>query len=300
MKLASLLIALAIALPANAKVKLVTSLPDLAWAAQEIGKDQVEVKALLKGTEDPHYADAVPEFIRLVSNADIVCQVGMDLEVGWLPKVLARSGNSKVQAGGKGYCELGKGIDALEKPTGPVDRSMGDVHPAGNPHFWLSPKMLAKGASQILEALVRVDPDHAATYKKNYDELVKRMDQFVEKNKAKLAGFAASSAVFEYHKEFAYFFDVYGLKSLGSIEEKPGVPPSAGRMAEVASQAKSGKAKAILATDYNPRRTVERVSELAGIPAVIVPSSVQPNGAIKDYLQLQDHIVESLAKLGGK
>lgn len=281
-------------------VQIVTTIPDLAWAAREIGKDFVAVRSLLKGVEDPHYADAVPEFIRLVSNADIVCSVGLDLEVGWLPKVLSRSGNAQVQPNGKGHCELGKAVDVLDKPSGAVDRSMGDVHPMGNPHFWLSPKALAKGASQILEALLRADPEHAAAYQKNYSEFSKRMDALVEAGRKKLAPYLSKQAgpqVLEYHREFTYFLDAYGLKAFGSIEEKPGVPPSAGRIAGIAASAKFAGVRLILATDYNPRKTVERVAEISGIPSLIVQASVQTGGRFKDYISLQEHAVDSIAGL---
>ena len=288
---------------AQAKLEVVTSLPDLAWAAREIGGDLVSVKALLKGTEDPHYADAVPEFIRLAASAQVVCVVGLELEVGWMPKVLSRSGNAAIQPGGKGYCETGKSVTTIEKPDGPVNRSMGDVHPAGNPHFWLSPTALGQGSKEILDAFIRVDAANAETYKKNHAALIRKLDAAVAKGKAKIEPLLKKSTgptVLEYHKEFGYLLDLYSIKSFGSIEEKPGVPPSAGRIAEIGSRAKAGGVKLILATDYNPRKTVERVGEISGVKAVIAPSSVQPEGAIKDYIQLHEHIVDSIAGAIGK
>ena len=125
-------------------LRVVTTTTDLAWLTKQIGGDEVEVTSLLSGEEDPHYVDAVPRFIHLVANADIVCVVGMDLEIGWMPKVLSKSANAQVQPGGKGYCETGKGVEALDVITNDVDRSMGDVHPDGNPHFQLSPLHMAQ------------------------------------------------------------------------------------------------------------------------------------------------------------
>jgi zinc/manganese transport system substrate-binding protein len=148
------------------RIKVITTLPDFAWMAQEIGGEFVEAKALLRGTENPHYVDAVPDFIRLVADAKIVCMAGMDLEVGYMPAVLSKSGNAAVQPGGSGYCELGRSVTALDKPTGRIDRSMGDVHPAGNPHFFLSPRSLAEGSQELVKTLVRVDPAHAVHYEK--------------------------------------------------------------------------------------------------------------------------------------
>ena len=154
---------------ALAKVKVVTTIPDLAWVAAEVGGDHVETKALLRGNENAHFVDAVPEFTRLTADADVVCIAGLDLEVGYMPAVLTRSGNAKIQPGGAGYCEAGKSVQVLEKLTTAVDRSMGDVHPAGNPHFYLSPKarLLASYPSRQLNAVpidVPGQPDVNLTY----------------------------------------------------------------------------------------------------------------------------------------
>lgn len=279
--------------PAAEKVSVVTSLPDLAWAAQQIGKEFVDAKALLGGSENPHFVDAVPRFISAVADAKLVCIVGLDLEVGWMPKVLTRSGNASVQPGGSGYCETGRAVSILEKPAGTVDRSMGDVHPQGNPHYWLSPHALAEGAREIRDGLVRVDPSHAAAYRKNYDSLASTLEALQKKNKDRLAKKLAGlkTPAMEYHREFTYFFDAYGLKSFGSIEEKPGVPPSAGRIAEIAIAAKAAGVKVALAGPYAPDKTLSRFTELSGVPVKSVPTSIQPKGKIADYVELQDYLV---------
>lgn len=298
------LLILAVAAFSNDKIQVVTTTTDLAWAAQEIGKDLVDVHSLLNGTENPHFVDTLPEFIRLVGEAQVVCIVGMDLEVGWIPKVLSRSGNALVQPGGTGYCEVGKGIQVLEHPAGPVDRSMGDVHPAGNPHFWLNPKALADGSAQIKDALIRVDTAHATSYTKNYEILVKKLQELQQKNRARLAPLLSKLSgpvVIEYHKEFTYFYDAYGIRSLGSIEEKPGVPPSAGRIAQIGLAAKSEGVKVAMGGEYVPKKTMERFTEISGIPVLKVPTSIQPKGKIKDYVELQNELINAFAKaLAGK
>jgi zinc/manganese transport system substrate-binding protein len=283
---------------AEGKLKVVTTLPDLAWAAREIGKDRVEAKSLLKGSENPHFADAVPDFIRLVADADVVCLAGLELEVGWLPKVLSRSGNSKVQPSGAGYCEMGKAIEPLDKPAGAVDRSMGDVHPFGNPHFWLSPKALAKSTDALVEALIRVDAPHAKEYRENQTALREKLEKAVERGKAKLAPLVSKiegPALVEYHKEFAYLLEAYGLRSFGSIEEKPGVPPSAGRLAEVAQAAKAAGVRFALAAPYSPRKTTARFKELSGIPILELPTSTAA-GSSQGYVEHQEALVEQVAK----
>jgi zinc/manganese transport system substrate-binding protein len=283
------------------KIRVVTTIPELAWVAKEIGGDRVEAASLLKGTENPHHVDAVPEFIRLVADADMVCLVGLGLEVGYMPPVFARSGNSKVQPGGPGYCEAGKGITPLEKPSGPVDRSMGDVHPEGNPHFWLSPIALGAGASQVAETLSRLDPSQEPVYKGRLADFQKKMNQLSDKVNATLApqitrfGLRSKPQVIEYHKEFTYFFTHYGLTSLGSIEEKPGVPPSAARIAQVAQLTKNAKARLALATDYNPEAVLTKFRDLAGIPVLKLPTMIRPSRGLSSYEDLQLDLARQIA-----
>ncbi len=283
----------------DSKLRVVTTTTDLAWAAKEIGKTHVDVVSLLKGTENPHFVDTIPDYIRQVAEAKVVCLVGLDLEIGWMPKVLSRSGNGDVQPGGKGYCETGRGVSVLEKPTGAVDRSMGDIHPSGNPHYWLSPSSLADGATEIRDTLIRVDPANAKDYTANYLELKKSLNTLHAENLAKLKPLlakASSTPVMEYHKEFTYLFHSYGLRSFGSLEEKPGIPPSAGRIAEVSLSAKSAGVKVALAGPYAPKSTLKKFTELSSIPVALLPTSVQPNGIAKDYPALQKLLVGELVR----
>jgi zinc/manganese transport system substrate-binding protein len=296
-----LLITLSILTPhvSYSAVKVVATIPDIAWAVEEIGGDKVEVHSLLKGTENPHFADAVPEFIRLVADADMVCLVGLELEVGWLPKVLSRSGNSHVQPNGKGYCDLGKKVPALEKPIGQVDRSMGDIHPFGNPHYWLSPVVFANAAQVIVDTLKELDSQNSATYSSRYQSFVSKMNQTKKRNQAKLSKFLtrhADSHFLEYHREFIYLADAYGMKSYGSIEEKPGIPPSAGQITKVALAAKSAHIPVALAAEYNPKNVMEKFKEVSGISIVTLPTMIHTQGPIKNYIELQDWIIDSILK----
>jgi zinc/manganese transport system substrate-binding protein len=280
------------------RIKVLTSLPDLAWMVQEIGGSHVDAKPLLRGTENPHFVDAVPDYVRQVADADVVCIVGLDLEVGYMPPILAKSGNAKVQPSGPGYCEVGKAIKVLDKPTGPVDRSMGDVHPTGNPHYFLSPLTMAEGGQEVVRVLSRVDPTHAGDYAKGLAQFKTKMETLNKDIRARLAPFLAAQngkpILIEYHKEYAYFLEDYGLLSFGSIEEKPGVPPSAGRIGEIAAAAKAAGVRVALAADYNPTKTLERFHEISGIPVVVVPTMIQPKGKYTSYPELQMHIADSL------
>ena len=301
--MSKILILLAMVTFSNARaaepLKVITSTTDLAWAVKEIGGDHVDVKSLLKGTENPHYIDAVPEYIRLAADAQVAVVVGLELEVGWMPKVLSRSGNAQVQPGGKGYVESGTGISVLEKPAGSVDRSMGDVHPGGNPHYWLSPDAMAKSMVPVTETLSNVDPAHAKDYQAGLARLNTKLDQIKQRGLKKLQPLLSTTkgpVMVEYHKEFTYFLQTYGLKSLGSLEEKPGITPSAGRLAEISLAAKNAGVKFGLAGDTAPKKTIQRFSELSGIPVMVVPLSIQPKGKAKDYDAFQDILIEAVVK----
>ena len=284
-----------------AKVKVVVTIPDLAYAVEQIGGDLVEVTPLLRGVENPHHVDAIPDFIRLVADADVVCLVGLDLEVGYMPLVLARSGNARVQPQGEGYCEVGLGVEPIQKPTSPVDRSMGDIHPAGNPHYYMSPALLAKGAIEIFKVLSRVDRQHSSIYADRLKLFQLTMNQLTIDIGALLQPLKQVQStndkcaiIIEYHEEFAYFLQQYGLRSFGTLEEKPGVPPSAGRLAITALAAKACKVRVLLSAEYYSKKILDRFSELSGAEAIIAPAMTQPSGKIRSYPELQYFIANQL------
>lgn len=274
------------------KLKVITTLPDLAEVVRVIGGDKVEVDSLLRGNEDAHFLDAIPTYIRSVASADVVCFMGLDLEVGWLPKILEKSSNSKVQPGGIGYCETGRSVRALEKPVAAIDRSMGDVHVHGNPHFNLSPKALAEAAVTVEEVLSRSQPESSVEFKKGLKKFQEQMKSLKEKTAAKIKG---HPSVIEYHKEFTYFFDVYGLKTMGSIEDKPGVPPSGVRLANIAKKAKEAHVCMAFGALYSPENQLKKFSEISGIAYRKLPSMVQKNNeALNSIEKLQNALAEAL------
>ena len=297
--LSLLLLLFGMSVQAADKIKVVTTLPDLAEVVRAIGGDQVEVDSLLKGTEDAHFLDAVPTYIRLVANADVVCFMGLDLEIGWLPKILEKSANAKVQAGSAGYCNTGSAVTALEKPNTAVDRSMGDVHAHGNPHFNLSPKALSEAATVIEKSLSSARPSHADAFKKSlkkFQDQMKVLKESLDK-KLKPVQFLARGRplVIEYHKEFTYFFDAYGVKSFGSIEDKPGVPPSGTRLSEVATAAAAAKVCLAFAANYAPENTLKKFSEISRIEYKKLPAMVQKNNEKYNSIEkLQNALVEAL------
>jgi len=292
-------VSLSLTAQAQEKIRVVTTIPDLAEAARTIGGNRVEVESLLKGTEDAHFLDALPTFIRTVANADVVCVIGLELEVGWMPKVLSKSAKAKVQPGGSGYCETGKAVSAIGKPTGPIDRSQGDVHPSGNPHFNLNPKALAQSASVIADTLIKARPEFSAEFTaglKKFEAQMNALHTNVQKKlKTAQEKAGAQAAGIEYHKEFSYFFAAYGLNLLGSIEEKPGIPPSAAHLADVAQRAKAAQVKLALSPFYGPEKHLKKFSEISGIPYRKLPTMVQVMDAKLDSIEkVQNYIADTI------
>lgn len=286
-----------------APLQFVATLPDVAEVIRSIGGSDVEVTSLLSGEEDPHFVDATPSLILKVSRADAVCAMGLDLESGWLPKVLAKSANAKVQSGGPGFCELGSTVNVLERPTVGANRSMGDIHAAGNPHFNLSPRAMAEGSKAVLEILKRMRPAKAQEFETRaqaFEKEMKRIEDSIRVTlKPAIELSKKSPVVIQYHKEFAYFFDLYGIKSFGAIEEKAGVPPSAGRLASISLDAEKAGVRIALASLTAPIKHVQRFTELSRIPNARVPTGVrvreQAEFPAKTIEDVQKNIAKAIA-----
>lgn len=275
----------------------VTTLPELAEMVRDIGQGEVTVKSLLAGTEDAHYLDAQPNFIREVANADMVCMIGLELETSWLGKILSRSGNAAVQPGGRGFCDTGTAVTVLEKPHGALDRSAGHVHPAGNPHFNLSPIALAQAASVVHGTLVGLRPSKAALFAQGVERFKTKMAKIDSAIKAKFDAYlkrhSRPPVVLEYHKEFAYFLNAYNIQSAGAIESLPGVPPSASRLAQVALKAKQQKVTIAIGSTFCPLKHLQQFQRLSGVPYARVPTMVQRGSkTLGTIAQLQNYLAQ--------
>jgi len=280
---------------AHAKINVITTTTDLKWLCEKIGGDKVKVESLLNGTEDPHFIDAMPHFIGKVANANMFCLIGLDLEVGWAPKILSRSGNKEVQQGGKGYCETGRTIKALNIPKGRIDRSQGDIHPMGNPHYHLGPDALLEGGETVLNTLITLDSKNATYYLGNYDKLKEEINK-LKKKISKILEPLKSLNFMEYHREFTYFLKEFNLNNIGAIEAVPGVPPSAGRLARVSIQAKQAKVSLALASITAPKKLTDKFEEMSGIPISRVPISIAKSGSPSNYEELLILIAKSMVE----
>lgn len=280
---------------AFAQIKVVTSTTDLKWLVEQIGGKNVKVTSLLNGSEDPHFIDAMPHFVSRVAKADMFCLMGLELEVGWIPRVLQRSGNVNVQMGGKGYCEAGRTVKAINIPKGRVDRSQGDIHPLGNPHYQLGPKAFLQAGETVLNTLINVDTKNAELYLNNYERLKSRTKKVITRIQSILKP-VKNKKFIEYHREFTYFFTEFGLNSIGAIEKVPGVPPSAGRLARVSIQARQTNVALALASLTSPKHLTDKFSELSKVPVARLPISILTERTPKDYYELLVFIAKSIVK----
>lgn len=281
---------------ANSSLKVVVTLPEFVEVVRDVSQGRVQVESLLSGFEDPHFVDAVPAYITKVRSADVVCFVGLDLEVGWLPKVLKKSSNPKAQVSGLDACDLSREVAVLEKSSTQTNRSMGDVHAHGNPHYYLSPTALTSSAHEVSRVLSKLDPAGAEIYKNGAKLFGLKMAKIKDEVKTSLKP-VLQKTFLQFHKEYTYFFNDYGLSLVGAIEEKPGVPPSSARLAHVAQQAKSMNVFKSIGSNHSSERHLNRLQELSGVPFVRVPSGVNLKNSKFDSIEkLQKFLASEIIK----
>jgi len=287
---------------AEAKVRVVTSTPDFAAIAKEIGGDKIDVESLAKGYQDPHFVDAKPIYITKLNRADILVYNGLDLEIGWLPILVTGARNSNIATlNSPGNVDASRFLTTvLDLPTGPVDRSMGDVHPRGNPHYMLDPRngiLVAKG---ITGKLSEVDPENAEYYEENYRNFEKRLELKIAAWTKELAPYKGTKVV-SYHKNLNYFTRWAGFEDAGYIEPKPGIPPTPSHVAALIKKMEAEDVKLVLASNYYPQKTPRIISEKTGAVFLSLPTSVGGEDGIDTYFDLFDAIVGQITSaLQGK
>jgi zinc/manganese transport system substrate-binding protein len=291
--------ALILTTPAQAKLNVVATTPDLGSIAAQIGGEQASVTILAKPTEDPHFVDAKPSFIVKLNRADALVEGGAELEVGWLPALLDQSRNTKLAAGAPGHIACSQGVQLVEVPA-TLDRSKGDIHAAGNPHFLTDPGNARIVAKHIAESFSELDPKSAAVYQANLKKFVERLDSKMAEWQKLLAPHKGERVV-AYHDSWPYFARRFELKIDLFLEPKPGIPPTPVHLAEVIMQMKSEHIRAILVEPYQSRKTAQTVAADTGATAVDVsqfPGGVK--GTEAGYIELMDSVVNAVAKvLGG-
>lgn len=280
---------------AFAKLNVVTTIPTFAALAQEVGKDQIDVKSIARGDQDPHFLEPKPSYAVLLNRADLVIEDGLELEIGWLPVLLTQARNPKIQPGQKGYLNASEGITVLEIPSGKVSRAEGDVHPLGNPHYWLNPNNGIVIARHIADKLKELDPPHAAEYDSNYQQFEKRMQAKIAEWNKKLKALQGKKII-TYHKSFSYFSDWSGIIITDFVEPKPGIPPNPGHLLELIDKIKAEKIPLILSENYYDPKASQQLAEKSGAKFLIVPTSVDGDASVKTYEGLFENLVQKLSE----
>lgn len=295
-KLSHLLLAMALlatfSSTARAELKVVTTTPDLASVAKAVGGQYATVKALALPTQDPHFVDARPNLALDLAKADLLVLVGVQLEVGWLPTLLTASRNGELQPGGKGYLDASTLVALLEVPARKVDRSMGDVHPGGNPHFMVDPRRAAQVALGIAKRMSELDPAHRSNYNANanaFNDKLSKWRQHWEKELAQLKG----ARVIAYHKSMAYMADWLGFEVTAFLEPKPGIPPNPGHIAHVIQVGSSAGVRLLIQESYYPGKTSELVARKIGAKVAVIPGGPDFAGN-ESYLGFVNRYVERL------
>jgi zinc/manganese transport system substrate-binding protein len=314
------------------KVKIVCTLPTLKSLAEEVGGDRVDVIALAKGDQDPHFVTPTPVLMRKTREADLFIENGFSLEL-WADEVVNGSGNSKIFRGTPGRVIAGTGISALEIPS-ILTRELGDIHPQGNPHVWLDPLLAKVEAANIAEALKRTDPSGADYYESRLDSFSKRIDaalfgpdlvkligiqkltrltwsgelqSFLESNKLDGKPLSALEGgwlkrgeslrgikALEFHKVWVYFSRVFGIKLMGTIEERPGIPPGPQHVRQVTDLVQSQKIPLIMVDNFYDPSLPNTIARQTGARVAILPDQVEGEPGIKTYFDLMDHLISQL------
>jgi len=277
------------------KLKVVTATEDLASLTREVGGDRVEVNSIGRGYQDPHFIEPKPSFLLLLKNADLLEVVGLELEIGWLPPLLDQSRNNNIRPGATGYLDVSQGVEILDRPTAAVNRSMGDVHPMGNPHYWLDPANAVRIAIQMRNRLAQLRPADAAYFDQRLNAFKVRINDANKRWLASMAPFKGAKII-TYHNSWPNFVRHFGLDVVDHVEPKPGIPPSPAHTLAVINTVKREGIKAIVMEPYFDRKTPQSIAEHTGAQVVVLYPSVGGRPDLDDYFKLFDYNVNELVK----
>jgi zinc/manganese transport system substrate-binding protein len=278
--------------PAAAAVNVFACEPEWAALAREIGGDKVSAVSATTAFQDPHHIEARPSLIARVRNAELLVCSGSELEIGWLPLLLTQSGNARIQPGTPGYLEASQYVVKLEVPRA-INRSMGDIHPGGNPHIQSDPRNIAKVAAVLADRLAQLDGANAGTYRSRLESFDKRWQEAIRRWEQQAAPLKGVPLV-EHHKGFTYLIRWLGMREVGDLEPLPGVPPTTSHLAQLVEQMKRAPAKMILYSSYDDPRAAQFLSERTGIPSVMLPFTVGGSDKAKDLFGYFDDVVDRL------
>ena len=279
---------------AAAQLKVVTSTTDLYDIAKAVGGNKITATHIGEGYQDPHFIEAKPSFVLQLRSADVWAFVGLDLEIGWMPLLLQGARNPKLQPGQPGYVDVSRVIPVLDMARGNVDRSQGDVHPLGNPHYWLDPENGRRIAKLFRETFSQLDAKNASVYAANEKAFTQRLDAAERTWQADLAKIKGQPVV-AWHTSWRYFAGYTGMNIVGFMEPKPGVPPSPAHLAGLIQTMKQTGAKVIVMEPFYDRKTADFVASKTGAKVLVLPPSVGGTKGLNDYIQLMTNDVKQLA-----
>src|SRR5438309_7547297 len=280
---------------ADSKLRIMTATTDLAALAQEIGGEKVEVESVARGYQDPHFVEAKPSFLLKLRHADLLIVVGLELEIGWLPPLITQSTNPKIQVGAPGYFDASRFAEILEIPQGAVTRAEGDVHPQGNPHYWLDPDNGRRIAKGIATKLADMDPADRAYFQQREQDFEKRLAEADKKWQAQMAPYRGRKIV-TYHRSWPNFAKHFGLDVIGYIEPRPGIPPTPSHTIELVNLMKREGEKIELIEPYFDSKTPNSIASMVGGKVVVLMHSVGGKPEITDYFKLFDYDIALLTK----
>jgi zinc/manganese transport system substrate-binding protein len=286
-------------LRAASKLNVVTTTEDLAALSREVGGDHITVESIAKGYQDPHFVESKPSFLLRLQKTDLLVVVGLQLEIGWLPPLQTQSRNSKIQVGANGYLDVSQFCKILEIPTGQITRAMGDVHPLGNPHYWLDPengRLIAKG---LAGKFAELQPADAAYFQQRYTDFDKRLAAAEKGWEAKMAPYRGRKVI-TYHRSWPNFCDRFGLNVVDYIEPRPGIPPTPSHTLEVINTMKRENIKLILVEPYFDLRTPNSIAQNTGGEVAQIMPSVGGVKEITNYFQLFDYDINLLVNAFSK
>lgn len=277
------------------KLNVVTATTDMAALTQEVGGDKVGVESIARGYQDPHFVEAKPSFLLKLRQADLLVVVGLQLEIGWLPPLITQSGNPRIQVGAPGYLDASQFAEILEIPQGQVTRAMGDVHPLGNPHYWLDPDNGRRIARGIANKLAEMDPSDGAYFQQRFQDFDKRLTAAEQKWDEEMRSYRGRKLV-TYHRSFPNFAKHFGLDVIGYVEPRPGIPPTPTHTLELVQLMKRENCKLVLVEPYFDLKTPQSIGRETGAQVVVYLPSVGGEKGVDNYFQLFDYDIGLLVK----
>jgi zinc/manganese transport system substrate-binding protein len=280
---------------AQSKLNVVTTTEDLASIGREVGGDRITIESIARGYQDPHFVEAKPSFILKLQRADLLVAVGRELEIGWLPPLMQQSRNGKIQPGAPGYLDASLGATILEIPTGQITRAMGDVHPLGNPHYWLDPENGKRIAKQIADKLSELRPNDRAYFQQQLASFTSRLDVAEKRWLAAMAPYKGTKVV-TYHRSFPNFAERFGLDIIGYVEPRPGIPPTPQHTLDLINEMKRQSVKLMLIEPYFDLKTPNAIGRDTGAQVLVMPPSVGGIKETTDYFKLFDYDINLLVE----